>query len=101
MATKTKTRLAGESAIFLLALAGAIVLLNLLGVLGLNLRVDATESNTFSLSSGSKKLARGLEDQMEIRAYFSEELPPPFNALGRYVRAILAEYRDASGGKGT
>ena len=42
---------------------------------------------------------QSLDDQLEIRAYFSKELPPPYNATGRYVRDLLAEYRDASGGK--
>jgi len=84
---------------FLLVLGAALVLLNVLGAFGANARLDTTEVNAFSLSTGSKKLAKGLEDQMEIHAYFSEELPPPFNAMGQYVRDLLAEYRDASGGK--
>jgi ABC-type uncharacterized transport system involved in gliding motility auxiliary subunit len=86
---------------FLLVLGAALVLLNVLGGLGANARIDTTEAKAFSLSPGSKKLAKSLEDQMEIRAYFSEELPPPFNAMGTYVRDLLAEYRDASGGKVT
>lgn len=84
---------------FLLVLGAGLVLLNALGMLGMSARYDATESKSFSLSQGSKRLASTLEDQLEIRAYFSEELPPPYNALGRYVRDLLAEYRDASGGK--
>lgn len=84
---------------FLLVLGAALVLINVLGSLGANARVDTTEAKAFSLSQGSKKLAKSLEDQMEIRAYFSEELPPPFNAMGTYVRDLLAEYRDASGGR--
>jgi ABC-type uncharacterized transport system involved in gliding motility auxiliary subunit len=101
MAKRSRARLAGESAIFLLVVGAGLVLLNVLGVLGASARVDTTESNAFSLSDGSKRLAKGLEDQMEIRAYFSEELPPPYNAMGRYVRDLLTEYRDASGGKVT
>jgi ABC-2 type transport system permease protein len=99
MAKRTRARLAGESAMFLLVLGAALVLVNVLGSIGANARIDTTEAKAFSLSQGSKKLANNLEDQMEIRAYFSEELPPPFNAMGTYVRDLLAEYRDASGGK--
>jgi ABC-type uncharacterized transport system involved in gliding motility auxiliary subunit len=99
MAMRKQTRLASESALFLLVLGAILVLLNLLGVFGVNLRADATDTKVFSLSQGSKRLASSLDDQMEIRAYFSAELPPPFNAMGRYVRDLLAEYRDASGGK--
>jgi ABC-type uncharacterized transport system involved in gliding motility auxiliary subunit len=101
MAMRKQTRLASESALFLLVLGAILVLLNLLGVFGVNLRADATDAKVFSLSQGSRRLAASLEDQMEIRAYFSAELPPPYNAMGRYVRDLLAEYRDASKGKVT
>lgn len=99
MATKRQTRLASESALFLLVVGGILVLLNVLGIFGLNLRADTTDAETFSLSPGSTRLAASLDDQMEIRVYFSKDLPPPFNGMGRYVRDLLAEYRDASGGK--
>lgn len=99
MAMRKQTRLASESALFLLVLGAILVLLNLLGVFGVNMRADATDAQVFSLSKGSQRLAASLDDQMEIRAYFSAELPPPYNAMGRYVRDLLAEYRDASKGK--
>ena len=99
MAMRRQTRLASESALFLLVLGAILVLVNVLGFFGLKLRSDATEASVFSLSKGSKRLAGSLDDTMEIRAYFSSELPPPFNAMGRYVRDLLTEYRDSSGGK--
>ncbi|MGD8861907.1 MAG: Gldg family protein [Myxococcales bacterium] len=98
-ASKTKSRLKSESTLFLLVLAAIVVTLNALGLFGLKGRVDVTDKQLFTLSEGSKRVARSLEDRMEIRAYFSDDLPPPFNASGRYVRDILSEYRDASGGK--
>lgn len=98
MTTKQQKRAAGESIVFLGILAVIVVLSNVLGVF-VHARVDLTEKEFFSLSSGSKRLASTLEDQMEIRAYFTEDLPPPHNATERYVRDLLAEYRDASGGK--
>lgn len=98
MTTKQQRRAAGESAAFLLVLAAVVVLLNALGVF-LHGRVDLTEKEFFSLSTGSKRLASSLDDQMEIRAYFSEDLPPPHNTTERYLRDLLAEYRDASRGK--
>jgi ABC-2 type transport system permease protein len=99
MALRTQTRLASESALFLLILGAILVLLNVLGVFGVHTRADATDAKLFSLSDGSKRLAASLTDQMEVRAYFSKDLPPPYNAMGRYVRDLLAEYRDASNGK--
>ncbi|MCA9602919.1 MAG: GldG family protein, partial [Myxococcales bacterium] len=62
-------------------------------------RFDATKNELFSLSSGSKRLAGSLSDKLEITAYFTADLPPPFNATERYVRDILAEYQAASKGK--
>jgi ABC-type uncharacterized transport system involved in gliding motility auxiliary subunit len=93
-----KTRIASESAVFLAILAAILVVLNFLGVF-VHGRIDATEKKAFSLSKGSLDLAARLEDRMEIRAYFSEDLPPPHNATERYVRDLLAEYRDGSKGK--
>src|SRR6185436_2152796 len=36
---------------------------------------------------------------MTVTAYFTADLPPPFNATERYVRDILDEYTAASKGK--
>ncbi len=98
MAIKTQTRIRSESAAFLAVLAAIVVLLNALGVF-LHVRHDTTDRQVFSLSQGSLRLAASLADRMEVRAYFSEDLPPPHNATERYVHDLLSEYRDASGGK--
>lgn len=87
-----------ESSLFVIATAGILVLLNVLAAsFGLG-RFDCTRAGIFSLSEGSKELARNLEDRMEIVAYFSANLPPPHNATERYVRDLLAEYEAASRG---
>jgi ABC-type uncharacterized transport system involved in gliding motility auxiliary subunit len=96
---RKQTRLRSESALFLLVIGAILVVLNVLGVFGVNLRADTTSAKLFSLSKGSARLASSLTDQMEIRAYFSKDLPPPYNSLERYVRDLLTEYRDASHGK--
>jgi ABC-type uncharacterized transport system involved in gliding motility auxiliary subunit len=101
MALRRQTRLASESALFLVVLAAIVVLVNVIGVFGANVRYDSTAAGVFSLAPGSKRLASALDDQLEIRAYFSEDLPPPYNAMGRYVRDLLAEYSNASKGKVT
>jgi ABC-2 type transport system permease protein len=98
MATKKQARAASESTLFLVVLGGILLLLNVLGVF-FNLRVDTTGKQLFSLAEGSRRVASSLEDRMEIRAYFSADLPPPHNATERYVRDMLSEYRDASKGK--
>jgi ABC-2 type transport system permease protein len=91
-------RAARESYGYLLAVGGILVLLNVLSVFFF-VRLDLTHKRLFSLSDGSKKLAGRLSDQMEITAYFTDNLPPPFNATERYVRDLLEEYESASRGK--
>ena len=98
MASKKGTRVATESLGFLAIAAGILVLLNVLGVFAFT-RLDLTEKRLFSLSDGSKRVAHGLTDTLEITAYFTEDLPPPHNATERYVRDLLTEYEVASGGK--
>lgn len=89
---------AKESLGFLAILAGILVVLNILGTFAFA-RLDCTENDLFSLSDGSRELANNLTDQLEITAYFTDDLPPPFNATERYVRDILSEYRAAGGGR--
>lgn len=97
--SKTKKRNAARESIAFLALVAAVlVVANVLGSYAFA-RVDLTRNQLFSLSDGSKRVARSLKDQMEIVAYFTEDLPPPFNATERYVRDLLTEYASASNGK--
>jgi ABC-2 type transport system permease protein len=88
-----------ESMLFVVATLGVLIFLNIFAAtFGLG-RFDCTRTGIFSLSEGSRELARNLDDRLEIVAYFSANLPPPHNATERYVRDLLAEYAAASGGK--
>jgi len=98
MAMNKRTRAATESIVFLGVSAAILVVLNVLGVFFFG-RVDVTKNRLFSLSEGSRRVVAGLEDDLEITAYFTKDLPPPFNATERYVRDILDEYQAASKGK--
>ncbi len=61
-------------------------------------RFDATANEAYSLSRGSREAVSDLDETLTITAYFTADLPAPFNATERYVRDILAEYEAASGG---
>jgi gliding-associated putative ABC transporter substrate-binding component GldG len=98
MAMNKRTKRATESLVFLGVSAAIIVLLNVLGIFFFG-RLDVTKNKQFSLSDGSKRAVQQLDDQLEITAYFTKDLPPPFNATERYVRDILDEYQAASKGK--
>ena len=93
-----RTRAATESVVYIGVIAAIVVLLNVLGIFFFG-RADVTQNRLFSLSEGSKRVVSGLDDELEITAYFTKDLPPPFNATERYVRDILDEYQAASNGK--
>lgn len=98
MPSKTQRRTASESLFFLLIVGGILILLNVLAVYFPSPRIDLTSNRLFSLAEGSERLASSLEDRLDITAYFTENLPPPFNATERHVRDLLAEYAAASNG---
>ncbi len=98
MAISKRTRAASESLAFLGVTAGILIALNVAGMFFFG-RADVTDKRLFSLSDGSKRVLTNLSDQLEITAYFTKDLPPPFNATERYVRDLLDEYQAASKGK--
>ncbi len=97
MAMNKGTRAATESVGFLLIAAGILIALNVLGTMAWG-RIDCTENRLFSLSDGSKRVAKGLNDTMTITAYFTEDLPYPFNNTEQQVKDLLSEYEASSGG---
>ncbi len=99
MSSKVQKRAATESLLFLAFAGGILVLLNVLAAYFPSPRVDLTHNGLFSLAPGSERLASSLSDRLEITAYFTENLPPPFNATERQVRDLLSEYAAASEGK--
>ncbi len=99
MSSNVQKRAASESLIFLLIVGGILILLNVLAAYFPSPRIDLTQNQLFSLAEGSKRLASNLDDRLEVTAYFTENLPPPFNATERQVRDLLAEYSAASNGQ--
>lgn len=73
------------------------VLINLVS-LTLFLRIDLTSNKVFSLSKASKDAVGNLEEPLTIKAFFSENLPQPYNNLPQEFLDIMEEY-SLSGGK--
>jgi gliding-associated putative ABC transporter substrate-binding component GldG len=94
---KQRLKIQSESLIFLLIILGIIILINFISV-RVFFRIDLTEKKIHSLSEGSKRLMRNLDDRLTIKAFFTEDLPPPFNAHARYLRDLLEEYKAYSKG---
>lgn len=60
-------------------------------------RFDLTDQGVFTLSDASRRLSEGLDDRMTVTAYFTEDLPAPYNATRRAVLDMLNEYRAYAG----
>ena len=54
-------------------------------------RFDLTRNGQYTLSEASKTLVRNLDDKVTVRAYFTEDLPAPYN---NNRRALLDELND-------
>ena len=54
-------------------------------------RFDMTRNSQFTLSEASKSMVRTLDDRVTVRAYFTEDLPAPYN---NNRRALLDELND-------
>jgi ABC-type uncharacterized transport system involved in gliding motility auxiliary subunit len=85
-----------KSDLFLFALA--LVLLNLVAARAF-LRIDLTADHSYSLSGESRVVMRSLEEPLSIKVFFSDDLPAPYNAVGRYLNDLLVEYKGASHGR--
>lgn len=76
----------------LVLLAGILILINLLGT-NQFIRWDMTSRGIYSLSSASKTVIRDLEDQLTVKAFFSEDLPSPYANNARFVKDKLNDYK--------
>jgi gliding-associated putative ABC transporter substrate-binding component GldG len=89
MKTQTLTRLGIVLAI--------LILLNFISVRFFG-RLDMTRSGLFTLADASKSLMRNLDDKVTVKAYFTEDLPSPYNNHRRLLLDQLNEYRAYSKG---
>jgi gliding-associated putative ABC transporter substrate-binding component GldG len=81
----------------LLLVLGILILLNFISVRIFS-RLDLTKANVYTLSDASKTLVRDLDDRVTVKAYFTEDLPAPYNNNRRAVLDILNDYKAYSKG---
>lgn len=95
MAREIKTK---SSAIMLIIIIAAILIV--LNLISINLfgRFDLTDDGIYSLSDSSRNIVGNLTDRLTIKAYITEDLPPPHNGDARYLRDLLDDYKAYSGG---
>jgi len=66
-----------------------------------SVRVDLTEDKVFTLDEGSKSIAKGIDEPINLYFYFSRGLArqyPPVVEYADRVLGVLREYERASGG---
>ncbi|MBM4167719.1 MAG: hypothetical protein FJ215_00970 [Ignavibacteria bacterium] len=69
-----------------------LVLINIISI-RLFTRLDLTAQGVFTLAQSSKDLVAQLDDRVNVKGYFTEDLPAPYNGNRRAVLDILNEYR--------
>jgi ABC-2 type transport system permease protein len=84
----------------LIAIIVVIALIFFINILSANLfgRWDMTENKDFSISGTTKDILRNLDDVINVKAYFTEELPGYLLVTNQDVRDILSEYGTVSNG---
>lgn len=94
---KTESR-RQQAVIQILLVAGILVVLNIIA-LQVFFRWDLTPNKIYTLSDASKSIVNKLDDKLVVKAYFTDNLPAPYNNNRRYLQELLDDYRNASGGK--
>ncbi len=93
-----KNQVKRDAIIKTLIIIGIIVVVNIIAT-QLFTRVDLTKNKSYTLSQVSKDIIAGLNDNILIKAYVSENLPPPVNNLGNQIKDVLDDYRNISDGR--
>jgi ABC-2 type transport system permease protein len=75
-----------------------IILINLVSIT-LNFKCDLTKNSEYSLSKISKEVVSHLVDPLNIKVFFSDNLPAPYNSVQRYLYDLMQEYSDAANNK--
>jgi len=84
----------------LVRLVTILVIVVLVNVISIRLfgRLDLTAQNVYTLSDASKNLVGSLDDRVTVKAYFTEDLPAPYNGIRRATLDILNDYKAYSNG---
>ncbi len=60
-------------------------------------RIDLTDNNLYSLSDASIDIVENVDDIVSIQAFFTEDLPSPYNNNRRVLLDLLNEYKAYAG----
>lgn len=88
----------GNLGISILMIIGILIVVNIISLKVFH-RFDLTESNDYSISKTTKTMLKNLDDVVDVKIYFSEELPAGFIKIRQEVKDVLDEYKSYSAGK--
>ncbi|MFI5144819.1 MAG: GldG family protein [Ignavibacteria bacterium] len=86
-----------QALVRVLLIIGIIVLVNIISI-NIFYRLDLTANHIYTLSPASKQLVKNLDDKLVVKAYFTDNLPAPYNNTRRYLKEILDDYKNFSNG---
>jgi gliding-associated putative ABC transporter substrate-binding component GldG len=79
---------------FIVTVASIIIAASALNLF--RLRLDLTEDKRFTLAPSTKKILKGIKNDLYIQVYLDGEMPIPLKRLRRSVKEMLEEFRIAS-----
>jgi len=86
-----------ETYIALLSIIGIVVLINFFSY-KIFARLDLTQNKEFSVSAVTKNTLRNIDDIINVKVYFSKNLPSQFISVKENVGDILDAYENYSSG---
>ncbi len=63
------------------------------------LRLDLTAAGAYSLSEVSRETVSRAEDPLQVKVFYSDNVPPPYNGVRRYLLDLLREYQALGDGR--
>ncbi len=63
------------------------------------LRLDLTAEKLYTLSPATQRLLESLDENINVKVFFSKDMPYPYNTQRRYIIDTLKDYSRLSGGK--
>ena len=94
----TKRKYGFNALIALLALVGILIFVNLLS-LRVYKRVDLSDGRIYTVPEYTRQLLHQLKDPLQVKVYFSTELPFPYSEYRRFIGEKLEEYQVFAGQK--
>jgi ABC-2 type transport system permease protein len=60
-------------------------------------RLDLTASGAYRLSQVTRETLSRAEDPLRVRVFYSDQVPPPYNGVRRYLLDLLREFETLGG----